>query len=88
MEDYICSIYKLKDNQRLFEVTKHKLHDAMQKGSEKSGYLATADKIKAALAPYQAKQQFKTFKLGDQINSDWHTNITKTYKSKFFFTNN
>ena len=35
---------------------------------KQSGYLATTDKIKTALAPYQAKQQFKTFKLGDQIN--------------------
>ena len=31
-------------------------------------YTGTVAKIKAALAPYQAKQQFKTFKLGDKIN--------------------
>ena len=31
-------------------------------------YIGTAPKIKAALAPYQAKKQFKTFKLGDTID--------------------
>ena len=31
-------------------------------------YTGTVAKIKAALAPYQAKQQFKTFKLGDKID--------------------
>ncbi|WP_111859917.1 MBL fold metallo-hydrolase [Acinetobacter sp. CFCC 10889] len=36
---------------------------------KKDGYTGTVEKIKAALAPYQAKQQFKTFKLGDNIKS-------------------
>lgn len=35
---------------------------------KRANYLATVEKIKAALAPYQAKKQFKTFKLGDNIN--------------------
>lgn len=35
--------------------------------AERAGYLATVEKIKAALAPYQAKQRFKTYKLGDEI---------------------
>ena len=35
--------------------------------AKRAGYLATVEKIKAALAPYQAKQQFKTFKLDDNI---------------------
>ncbi|WP_373350736.1 MBL fold metallo-hydrolase [Acinetobacter bereziniae] len=35
---------------------------------KRQNYVATVEKIKAALAPYQAKQQFKTFKLGDKIN--------------------
>ncbi|NNP71819.1 hydrolase [Acinetobacter defluvii] len=34
---------------------------------KKDGYTGTVEKIKAALAPYQAKKQFKTFKLGDNI---------------------
>ena len=35
---------------------------------KQANYTGTVAKIKAALAPYQAKQQFKTFKLGDKIN--------------------
>ncbi|WP_423853019.1 MBL fold metallo-hydrolase [Acinetobacter guillouiae] len=35
---------------------------------KRANYLATVEKIKATLAPYQAKKQFKTFKLGDNIN--------------------
>lgn len=35
---------------------------------KQAGYLATVEKIKSALAPYQTKNQFKTFKLGDKIN--------------------
>ena len=35
---------------------------------KRKNYLETVEKIKAALAPYQAKKQFKTFKLGDEIN--------------------
>lgn len=35
---------------------------------KQANYTGTVTKIKAALAPYQAKQQFKTFKLGDKIN--------------------
>ena len=34
---------------------------------QKDNYTGTVEKIKTALAPYQAKQQFKTFKLGDNI---------------------
>lgn len=34
---------------------------------KRAGYLSTVEKIKAALAPYQAKQRFKTYKLGDEI---------------------
>lgn len=34
---------------------------------KRANYLGTVEKIKAALAPYQAKKQFKTFKLGDKI---------------------
>lgn len=34
---------------------------------KRAGYLSTVEKIKAALAPYQTKQQFKTFKIGDDI---------------------
>ncbi len=34
---------------------------------QKDNYTGTVEKIKAALAPYQAKKQFKTFKLGDNI---------------------
>lgn len=35
---------------------------------KQANYTGTVTKIKAALAPYQAKQQFKTFKLGDKID--------------------
>lgn len=35
--------------------------------TQQVGYLATVEKIKQAIAPYQAKQRFKTYKLGDQI---------------------
>ncbi|MDQ8996151.1 MBL fold metallo-hydrolase [Acinetobacter soli] len=35
--------------------------------AKRAGYLGTVEKIKAALAPYQAKQRFKTYKLGDEI---------------------
>ncbi|MDM1762825.1 MULTISPECIES: MBL fold metallo-hydrolase [unclassified Acinetobacter] len=35
---------------------------------KQEGYAGTVEKIKAALAPYQTKNQFKTFKLGDKIN--------------------
>lgn len=34
---------------------------------KQAGYVGTVEKIKAALAPYQASKQFKTFKLGDNI---------------------
>lgn len=34
---------------------------------KKDSYTGTVEKIKAALAPYQASKQFKTFKLGDNI---------------------
>lgn len=35
--------------------------------AKRAGYLSTVEKIKAALAPYQIKQRFKTYKLGDEI---------------------
>lgn len=35
---------------------------------KRENYLGTVEKIKAALAPYQARSQFKTFKLGDKID--------------------
>lgn len=35
---------------------------------KQANYTGTVAKIKAALAPYQAKHQFKTFKLGDKID--------------------
>ncbi|WP_010115154.1 MBL fold metallo-hydrolase [Acinetobacter sp. P8-3-8] len=35
---------------------------------KQANYTGTVAKIKAALAPYQAKQRFKTFKLGDKID--------------------
>ena len=35
---------------------------------KQASYTGTVEKIKAALAPYQAKKRFKTFKLGDKIN--------------------
>ena len=34
---------------------------------KQAGYLATVEKIKQAIAPYQAQQRFKTYQLGDQI---------------------
>ena len=34
---------------------------------QKDNYTGTVEKIKAALAPYQANKRFKTFKLGDNI---------------------
>lgn len=36
---------------------------------QQAKYTGTVPKIKAALAPYQTKKQFKTFKLGDTIDS-------------------
>lgn len=36
--------------------------------NKQANYTGTVAKIKAALAPYQAKQRFKTFKLGDKID--------------------
>jgi glyoxylase-like metal-dependent hydrolase (beta-lactamase superfamily II) len=51
-------------------------------------YISTVDKIKKALAPYQAKNQFKTFKLGDKIdgfeviNTAGHTPGHFSYKLK------
>ena len=35
---------------------------------QQAKYTGTVPKIKAALAPYQTKKQFKTFKLGDKID--------------------
>ncbi|AWL28237.1 MBL fold metallo-hydrolase [Acinetobacter defluvii] len=55
---------------------------------QKDNYTGTVEKIKAALAPYQAKQQFKTFKLGDNIkgfeviNTAGHTPGHFSYKLK------
>ncbi|WP_092719374.1 MBL fold metallo-hydrolase [Acinetobacter albensis] len=34
---------------------------------KQAGYLGTVEKIKQAIAPYQAKQRFKTYQLGDQV---------------------
>ncbi|ENW02436.1 MBL fold metallo-hydrolase [Acinetobacter beijerinckii] len=34
---------------------------------KQANYLGTVEKIKQAIAPYQAKQRFKTYKLGDEI---------------------
>ncbi|WP_374974080.1 MBL fold metallo-hydrolase [Acinetobacter venetianus] len=34
---------------------------------KQANYLGTVEKIKEAIAPYQAKQRFKTYKLGDDI---------------------
>ncbi|PJG42746.1 hydrolase [Acinetobacter tandoii] len=36
---------------------------------KQAGFLATVEKIKAAIAPYQAKQRFKTYQLGDDIKN-------------------
>lgn len=55
---------------------------------QKDNYTGTVDKIKAALAPYQANKQFKTFKLGDSIkgfeviNTAGHTPGHFSYKLK------
>ncbi|MBJ9955194.1 MULTISPECIES: MBL fold metallo-hydrolase [unclassified Acinetobacter] len=55
---------------------------------KRENYLATVEKIKTALAPYQVKQQFKTFKLGDNIhgfeviNTAGHTPGHISYKLK------
>lgn len=51
-------------------------------------FLATVEKIKQAIAPYQAKQRFKTFKQGDQIqdfkviSSSGHTLGHTSYELK------
>lgn len=37
--------------------------------AKQAGFLGTVDKIKKAIAPYQAKNQLKTFKTGDQIHA-------------------
>ncbi len=37
--------------------------------AKQAGFLATVDKIKKAIAPYQAKNQLKTFKVGDKIHN-------------------
>lgn len=34
---------------------------------KQAGYLGTVEKIKQALVPYQAKQRFKTYQLGDEV---------------------
>ncbi|TCB38184.1 MBL fold metallo-hydrolase [Acinetobacter sp. ANC 4910] len=34
---------------------------------KQAGYVGTVEKIKQAIAPYQAKQRFKTYTLGDEI---------------------
>jgi len=55
---------------------------------KQAGYLATVEKIKQAIAPYQAKQRFKTYKFGDQIqgfnviNSTGHTLGHTSYELK------
>ena len=55
---------------------------------KQAGYLATVEKIKQAIAPYQAKQRFKTYKFGDQIqgfkviNSNGHTLGHTSYELK------
>lgn len=55
---------------------------------QKDNYTGTVEKIKAALAPYQAKKLFKTFKLGDSIkgfeviNTAGHTPGHFSYKLK------
>lgn len=36
---------------------------------KQAGFLATVEKIKAAIAPYQAQQRFKTYQLGDNIKN-------------------
>ena len=55
---------------------------------QQAKYTGTVPKIKAALAPYQTKKQFKTFKLGDTIdgfeviNTQGHTPGHFSYKLK------
>jgi glyoxylase-like metal-dependent hydrolase (beta-lactamase superfamily II) len=55
---------------------------------KQAGYLGTVEKIKQALAPYQAQQHFKTYKLGDQvqgfkvINTAGHTPGHFSYELK------
>ncbi|VTX58806.1 MBL fold metallo-hydrolase [Acinetobacter ursingii] len=56
--------------------------------AKRAGYLTTVEKIKVALAPYQAKQRFKTYKLGDEIqgfkliNTAGHTSGHFSYELK------
>lgn len=56
--------------------------------AKRAGYLGTVEKIKAALVPYQTKQQFKTFKIGDDIqgfkviNTTGHTPGHFSYELK------
>ncbi|HRB84210.1 MAG TPA: MBL fold metallo-hydrolase, partial [Acinetobacter johnsonii] len=55
---------------------------------KQAGYLGTVEKIKQAIAPYQAKQRFKTYQLGDQvqgfkvINTAGHTPGHFSYELK------
>ncbi|WP_368571304.1 MBL fold metallo-hydrolase [Acinetobacter haemolyticus] len=55
---------------------------------KQANYLGTVEKIKEAIAPYQAKQRFKTFKLGDEIqgfkviNTAGHTPGHYSYELK------
>lgn len=55
---------------------------------KQAGYLGTVEKIKQAIAPYQAKKRFKTYQLGDQvqgfkvINTAGHTPGHFSYELK------
>lgn len=55
---------------------------------KQANYLGTVEKVKQAIAPYQAKQRFKTFKLGDEIqgfkviNTAGHTPGHYSYELK------
>lgn len=55
---------------------------------KQAGYLGTVEKIKQAIVPYQAKQRFKTYQLGDQvqgfkvINTAGHTPGHFSYELK------
>ena len=55
---------------------------------KQAAYLGTVEKIKPAIAPYQAKQRFKTYKLGDEvqgfkvINTAGHTPGHFSYELK------
>ncbi len=55
---------------------------------KQAGYLGTVEKIKQAIAPYQAKNSFKTYQLGDQvqgfkvINTAGHTPGHFSYELK------